>query len=154
MERSIGEKFNYKDVTLIVEIAKEEGDNITCTGCHFLSDTGCTIDNIEMNENVGNCSCRNDKNIVIFVKDNPMYPMYRILTAKRKYSTTPIVRVVLDENGKEKEEIVICVVLPKKEGDALSNSIVQLLNKNNMWLNSILTILVTVLVFRFLHDFH
>jgi len=59
-----------------------------------------------------------------------MYPMYRIATTKRKYSTTPIIRVVLDENGKEKEEIVICVMLPKKEGDALSEKIIELLNNN------------------------
>ena len=59
-----------------------------------------------------------------------MYPMYRIATSKRNYSTTPIVRVVLDENGKEKEDIVICVTLPKKDGDALSKKIIELLNNN------------------------
>jgi hypothetical protein len=131
MEREIDDKFKYKDVTLVVEVGKEDGD-IDCTGCYFLSDTGCTIDNIEMHNTVGECANRYDGKLVIFkqVDIKPVYPFYRIANAKRKYSTTPIVRVFLDGNGKEQEEIEICVVLPKKGGDALSEKIVELLNNN------------------------
>ncbi len=54
--------------------------------------------------------------------------MYRISNQKRKYSTTPIVKVSIDANGKETEEIVAVVTLTKKLGDPLSERIVELLN--------------------------
>lgn len=55
--------------------------------------------------------------------------MYRISKTKRKYSSTPIVRVDVDENGKEHEEIVcICTNQSKANGDALAERIVYLLN--------------------------
>jgi hypothetical protein len=54
---------------------------------------------------------------------------YRISNNKRKYSTTPIVEVIIDKDGKEDEKIVCVCVLPKKEGDALSEEIVKLLNQ-------------------------
>ena len=124
MERHVGEKFNYYGVTLMVETAKGDCDT-DCIGCHFLSNTRCIVDDL------GDCSCRKDGEIVIFTEViQPTYPMYRIATKKRKYSTTPIVHVTLDANGKEQEDIVICVTLPKKDGDVLSNIIVQLLNQN------------------------
>lgn len=55
--------------------------------------------------------------------------MYAISENKRKYSPTPIVRIVIDANGKETEEIVLISNLPKKDGDALSETIVRLLNE-------------------------
>lgn len=57
-------------------------------------------------------------------------PMYRISRNTRKYSTTPIVEVCVDDKGKETEEIVAVVTLTKKLGDPLSEKIVELLNKN------------------------
>ena len=59
-----------------------------------------------------------------------LYRMYRISKNKRKYSSTPIVRITLDAQGKELEEIV-CVCTEKKEaGDRLAENIVRLLNNN------------------------
>jgi 3-dehydroquinate dehydratase len=54
--------------------------------------------------------------------------MYRISNQKRKYSTTPIVQVHVDEHGRETEEIVAVVTMPKKRGDLLSVLIVEALN--------------------------
>jgi len=56
--------------------------------------------------------------------------MYRISKNIRKYSPTPIVRVTVGADGRETEEIVLISCLKKAEGDALSLTIVQLLNKN------------------------
>lgn len=53
---------------------------------------------------------------------------YRISNIKRKYSPTPIVKVVTDKNGKEKEIFVCCCAPPKAEGDLLSQEIVDFLN--------------------------
>lgn len=54
--------------------------------------------------------------------------MYAISKNKRKYSSTPIVKVTLDEQGKEQEEMV-CICLGKKEvGDKMAETIVRLLN--------------------------
>lgn len=94
-------------------------EKMKCVGCYH--NNNCLI-NMHMYDNIVN-GC------AFFVKAKPTYPMYRIATKKRKYSTTPIVRVTLDGNGNEQEDIVICVVLPKKDGDVLSNTIVELLNK-------------------------
>jgi hypothetical protein len=56
--------------------------------------------------------------------------MYAISRNKRKYSPTPIVRVTMDDNGNELSEQTVCIVtLTKKEGDALSEEIVNLLNR-------------------------
>jgi hypothetical protein len=58
--------------------------------------------------------------------------MYRISNTKRKYSSTPIVRVIVGEDGKEQEEIVLCAInMKKKEGDKLSEEIVKLLNSES-----------------------
>lgn len=54
--------------------------------------------------------------------------MYRISNQKRKYSTTPIVKVSTDAQGKETEEIIAVVTLPKKRGDLLSVLIAEALN--------------------------
>jgi len=57
--------------------------------------------------------------------------MYRISKNIRKYSPTPIVKVTVGEDGREQEEIVMVAVnMKKKEGDELSLTIVELLNKN------------------------
>ena len=54
--------------------------------------------------------------------------MYRISNKERLYSPTPIVKVTLDENGKEIETIV-CICTGKKEaGDEMSQKIVAYLN--------------------------
>jgi len=55
--------------------------------------------------------------------------MHRISNNKRKYSTTPIVKVETGADGKETETILCVVCLPKKQGDMLSEEIVGLLNK-------------------------
>jgi hypothetical protein len=55
--------------------------------------------------------------------------MYRISNQKRKYSTTPIVKVSTDDQGRETEEIVAVVTLTKKLGDPLSLVIVEALNR-------------------------
>jgi hypothetical protein len=57
--------------------------------------------------------------------------MYRISKNVRKYSPTPIVKVTVGADGKEQEEIVMVAVnMKKKEGDELSLTVVELLNKN------------------------
>jgi hypothetical protein len=56
------------------------------------------------------------------------YPHYRISTKGRKYSPTPVVRVDMDENGKEIETIVLVSNLKKKQGDAMSAAVVEYLN--------------------------
>lgn len=130
MERNVGDKFDYNGITLMVEIAKED-DVMGCDGCYFYNNMECEINCVQIHNGVGQCCDRDDNRLVIFkqVDIKPTYPMYRIATKKRKYSTTPIVRVTLDGNGNEQEDIVICVVLPKKDGDVLSNTIIELLNK-------------------------
>jgi hypothetical protein len=58
--------------------------------------------------------------------------MYRISKVTRKYSPTPIVKVTVDEEGKEHEEIVLIACnMKKKEGDELSEQVVNLLNKKS-----------------------
>ena len=54
---------------------------------------------------------------------------YRISNIRRKYSPTPIVKVLTDSNGKEKEIFVCALQSPKKDGDKLSEEIVKFLNK-------------------------
>ena len=54
--------------------------------------------------------------------------MYRISRDKRKWSATPIAKVVIDDNGKENERLVLCSFLPKKDGDELLEKIVKFLN--------------------------
>lgn len=56
------------------------------------------------------------------------YPHYRVSTKRRKYSSTPIVRVDLDENGKEIETIVMVSPLKKNQGDSMSAAVVEYLN--------------------------
>ena len=56
--------------------------------------------------------------------------MYRLSIKKRKYSTTPIVKIEIDNDGKEKESIVLLSCLPKKDGEKLMKSILELLNNN------------------------
>jgi hypothetical protein len=133
MERAVGDKFKFKDVTLVVKVG-EGCCNADCNGCYFLSNDECTVNDIETHNIIGECVGRHDNKLIIFKEVNmkPVYPFHRIASAKRKYSTTPIVRVTLDGNGKEQEDIVICVVLPKNEGNALSEKIVELLNGSNV----------------------
>lgn len=54
--------------------------------------------------------------------------MYAIQTKKRKYTTTPIVELILLPDGRTEEKFITCLALPKKEGDKLSLTIVDLLN--------------------------
>jgi hypothetical protein len=54
--------------------------------------------------------------------------MYRISVKVRLYSPTPIVRVTLDDKGKEVEEIVCICQGNKKAGDIMSVQIVNFLN--------------------------
>ena len=54
--------------------------------------------------------------------------MYRLSKETRKYSTTPLVRVTVDEKGKEKEEQVLFSPLKKKEGEAFLQRIANMLN--------------------------
>lgn len=55
--------------------------------------------------------------------------MYRISKNVRRFSSTPIVRPYMDNNGKEKEQMVCVCIGKKKEADALALKIVELLNK-------------------------
>jgi len=57
--------------------------------------------------------------------------MYRLSKNIRKYSTTPIVKVITDDSGKEQEQIVCLIPLPKKDGEALADKIIHLLNIND-----------------------
>ncbi len=54
---------------------------------------------------------------------------YRISNNKRKYSTTPIVEVITDAENKETEKIICLILLPKKDGDIMSENLVNLLNQ-------------------------
>jgi hypothetical protein len=54
---------------------------------------------------------------------------YRISNNKRKYSTTPIVEVIIEKDGSETEKIICLIVLPKKDGDIISGNLVNLLNQ-------------------------
>lgn len=54
--------------------------------------------------------------------------MYRISNTKRRFTPTPIVRVEV-VNGKEKETQVLFCALPKAEGNALLEKLVDVLNK-------------------------
>lgn len=64
--------------------------------------------------------------------------MYRISKNVRKYSSTPIVRVFIDEHGKEQEEIVLVATCKKTQGDLLSLQIVELLNQNGTYVDGYL----------------
>jgi len=54
--------------------------------------------------------------------------MFRLSINKRKYTPTPIVKVITDDKGKETEQIVLLSPLKKEEGEELLNKIVKLLN--------------------------
>jgi hypothetical protein len=56
---------------------------------------------------------------------------YRISNNKRKYSTTPIVEVITDAQGNETEKMVCICLLPKNEGNLLSEKIIKLLNSES-----------------------
>jgi hypothetical protein len=55
--------------------------------------------------------------------------MYQISSNVRKYSPTPVVEIMTDENGNKSERIVFISTLTKKEGNELSEKIVELLNQ-------------------------
>jgi len=55
--------------------------------------------------------------------------MYRISHTKRRFTPTPLVKVETI-NGKEKETQVLFCALPKKEGDALLEKLVNILNNS------------------------
>ena len=60
--------------------------------------------------------------------------MYRISKNIRKYSPTPIVKVTVGEDGREQEEIILCAInMKKKEGDELSQRVVNLLNQHEYY---------------------
>ena len=54
--------------------------------------------------------------------------MYRISQNKRRFTPTPLVKIET-VNGKEKETQVLFCALPKKEGDALLEELVDFLNE-------------------------
>lgn len=54
--------------------------------------------------------------------------MYRISHNKRRFTPTPLVKVET-VNGKEKETQVLFCALPKKEGNALLEKLVDVLNE-------------------------
>jgi len=56
--------------------------------------------------------------------------MYRISHNKRRFTPTPLVKVEV-VNGKEKEIQVLFCALPKAEGDALLEDLVDFLNNCN-----------------------
>ena len=63
---------------------------------------------------------------------------YRQSINKRKYSATPIVRVTLDDKGKEIEEIICICIGKKDDADKMSDKIIYMLNmrdESDAWLN-------------------
>jgi len=54
--------------------------------------------------------------------------MYRLTNKIRYYSSNPVVKVILDDKGKEVEEIVCICHGKKKESDAMAQKIVKFLN--------------------------
>jgi hypothetical protein len=56
--------------------------------------------------------------------------MYAISKNIRKYSPTPVVKLIRGVDGKVQEEMVFISTLKKKKGDTLSEEIVRLLNIN------------------------
>jgi hypothetical protein len=64
------------------------------------------------------------------MKKIEMKTYYRLSTNKRKYSPDPIVKVTVDEKGREEEEIVLIPVMKKDTGDKFSAKIVELLNQS------------------------
>jgi len=55
--------------------------------------------------------------------------MYKISKNIRKFSPTPIVNIIVDEQGNEHEKIILCAVNMKKaDGDILNAKVVELLN--------------------------
>ena len=68
--------------------------------------------------------------------------MYRISTVKRKYSSTPIVKVSTDVQGKEQEEMVCICTGKKAEADILAARIVELLNKSDATIETITGLLI------------
>lgn len=61
--------------------------------------------------------------------------MYRLSKVKRVYSSTPIVRVTIDAQGKEQEEMVCICTGKKAEADMLAEGIIILLNADD-WVNA------------------
>ena len=62
--------------------------------------------------------------------------MYRITKKIRLYSSNPIVKVTLDDKGKEVEEIVSICHGKKKESDAMAQKIVAFLNAEEKFINT------------------
>lgn len=59
--------------------------------------------------------------------------MYRQASNVRKHSTTPIVRVTVDANGKEQEEIVLCITnMPKAEGNEFARALIEIMNSKEL----------------------
>jgi hypothetical protein len=54
--------------------------------------------------------------------------MYRLTNKIRYYSSNPVVKVTLDDKGKEVEEIVCICHGKKKESDAMAQKIAAFLN--------------------------
>lgn len=55
--------------------------------------------------------------------------MYRLSSIKRKYSATPIVKIILDTNGKEQEEMACICTGKKVDAEVLSEKIIEALNQ-------------------------
>lgn len=58
--------------------------------------------------------------------------MYRITNKVRLYSGNPIVKVTLDDKGKEIEEIVCICQGKKKQADEMAEKIVAFLNADDI----------------------
>jgi hypothetical protein len=58
--------------------------------------------------------------------------MYRLTNRIRYYSSNPVVKVTLDDKGKEVETIVCICHGKKKESDAMAQKIVAFLNADDM----------------------
>jgi hypothetical protein len=57
---------------------------------------------------------------------------YKISKNVRKYSSTPIVRVFTNDNGKDVEEMVCICTGKKKDADVLALKIIELLNQREL----------------------
>jgi len=58
--------------------------------------------------------------------------MYRLTNKIRYYSSNPVVKVTIDDKGKEVEEIVCICHGKKKESDAMAQKIVNFLNNEEI----------------------
>jgi hypothetical protein len=76
------------------------------------------------------CCSFKEKCVGGFVMSHNTNSNYKLSKNVRKYSPTPIVRIKKDDKGNETEEIVLVSIQKKDSGNALSNQIIRLINRD------------------------